>query len=105
MRYGTFRFGTCFSMEPYRTFEFSDLADNIDKLNATNIKILAGSLFIEGRSKKSVKQLRIEIADLLRTTTTNGSTDINKCLSNVHPDSNRLWTVQEFVDKCQNKKN
>lgn len=101
MRYGCFCFGKSTSLTPYRTFEFSELADNVDKLNKTNLKHLASALNVPNRSKKDVGQLIIDCRNILRTTTSRGSENINDCLSDSHPESNRLWTVDEFVSKYQ----
>ena len=102
-RYGRFRFGTSSSMIPSLTFAFNDLASNLDKLSVTNLKFLASELFIEGRSKMAISELKQNIRDLLLTTKTKGTLDINNCLSNNSPESNKLWSVEEFVEKYQNK--
>ncbi len=103
-RYGCFRFGDSTSMMPYLTFSLNDLANNIDKLNSTNLRFLASELFIKGRSKMSIDELREQMKNLLLTTKTIGSIDINNCLSENNPESSRLWTVDEFVEKYQPSK-
>lgn len=102
-RYGSFRFGTSTSMMPYLTFTLDDLANNLEKLNNTNIKYLASELCIEGRSKMTIDELKTNIKNILLTTKTLGSLDINNCLSTSNPESNKLWTVDEFVREYQNK--
>jgi len=102
-RYGSFRFGTSTSMMPHLTFAFDDLANNLDKLNKANIRFLASELFVEGRHKMTVEELKDKIKEILLTTKTLGSLDINNCLSTENPESNRLWSVDEFVKEYQNK--
>ncbi len=102
-RYGCFRFGTSTSMMPYLTFALDDLANNMDQLNSTNLKFLASELCIEGRSKMPLDELKEQMKNLLLTTKTIGYVDINNCLSESNPESSRLWTVDEFVEKYQNK--
>lgn len=102
-RYGCFRFGPSTSMMPYLTFALDDLANNIDQLNTTNLKFLAGELHIEGRNKMLIDELKEQMKNLLLTTKTIGSIDINNCLSESNPESSRLWTVDEFVEKYQDK--
>lgn len=102
-RYGCFRFGTSTSMMPALTFALDDLANNLDQLNSKNLKFLASELYIEGRSKMSIDELKEQIKELLLTTKTIGSIDINNCLSESSEESSRLWTVAEFVEKFQEK--
>lgn len=102
-RYGRFKLGTSSSMIPSLTFSFDDLANNLDKLNIINLKFLASELFIQGRSKMTISELKQNIKELLLTTKTKGTLDINNCFSNTSPDSNKLWSVDEFVEKYQSK--
>ena len=70
-------------------------ANNIDKLTTKEIKALAGDLFIEGRSKKKVSELKTDIIKELNSGT-RGSENLEDCIGS-SPNLQKVITIDEFV--------
>lgn len=95
MRYGCFRLGSSNGDIPYHIFELGDIANNIDKLTTKEIKALAGDLFVEGRSKKKISELKTDIIKELNSGT-RGSENLEDCIGS-SPNLQKVITIDEFV--------
>lgn len=96
-RYGIFKFGTTNGDVPYHIFEISDIVNNLDRFKSKDIKILAGDLFVEKRSKKTIDELKQDITSILQGDT-RGSDNLNDCIGST-PETQYVITVDEFFKK------
>lgn len=96
-KYGVFKFGTTNGDVPHHIFEISDIVNNLDRFKSKDIKILAGDLFVEKRSKKTIDELKQDIISILQGDT-HGSDNLNDCIGSI-PETRYVITVDEFFKK------